>query len=96
MGLRRTERNVAMLVDLMARIESVEDRSSVYASNGDQMYFIEAMRRADLIDDGQVLDTVTMNTPWMLRRADSFIVHYFGMWTELRALMMAHDEVLID
>ncbi|MGH8783101.1 galactosyl transferase GMA12/MNN10 domain protein [Paraburkholderia sp.] len=96
MGFRRTERNNAMLGDLMADIAGVVDRSSVYASNGDQMYFIEAMNRAGLLDDAPVLDSTVFNTPWTLRRPDSFIVHYYGMWTEMRALMMAHDDALLD
>ena len=60
------------------------------------MYFIEAMNRAGLLDEGTVLGTTAFNTPWMMRRPDSFIVHYYGMWTELRALMMAHDDALLD
>lgn len=96
MGFRRTARNEAMLLDLMTDISGVVDRSSVYASNGDQMYFIEAMNRAGLLDDAPVLDSTAFNTPWMLRRPDSFIVHYYGMWTEMRALMMAHDDALLD
>ena len=96
MGFRRTEPNDAMLRDLMREITGLVDRSSVYASNGDQMYFIEAMTRAGLLEEGEVLDTTVFNTPWMLRRPDSFIVHYYGMWTEMRALLMAHDDALLD
>lgn len=47
--------------------------------------------------DGQlhgegVADLVSFNTPWLFRRADSYIVHYYGMWSAMRALMMAHDD----
>jgi hypothetical protein len=96
MGFRRTERNEAMLHDLMNDIAGVADRSSVYASSGDQLYFIEAMTRAGLLSEDLVLDSTVFNTPWLLRRPDSFIVHYYGMWTELRAMMMAHDAGLLD
>lgn len=95
MGFRRTARNDAMLRALMSDIAGVVDRSSVYASNGDQMYFIEAMNRAGLLSEGTVLDSTAFNTPWMMRRPDSFIVHYYGMWPELRAMMMAHDDALL-
>ncbi|WP_175773484.1 galactosyl transferase GMA12/MNN10 domain protein [Paraburkholderia phenazinium] len=92
MGFRRTPGNDAMLRDLMNEVAGLMDRSSVYASDGDQMYFIRAMERAGLLDDNAVMDLVALNTPWNLRRPDSFIVHYYGMWTEMRAMMMAHDE----
>ena len=92
MGFRRTARNDAMLRELMNDIANLMDRSSVYASDGDQAYFIRALQRAGLLDDDVLTDLVALNTPWNLRRPDSFIVHYYGMWTEMRAMMMAYDE----
>ncbi|WP_429441898.1 galactosyl transferase GMA12/MNN10 domain protein [Paraburkholderia sp. GAS33] len=92
MGFRRTARNDALLRELMSDIAGLADRSTVYASDGDQPYFIQALARAGLLDDDTVTDLVAFNTPWNLRRPDSFIVHYYGMWPEMRALMMAHDD----
>ncbi|MFP6561803.1 galactosyl transferase GMA12/MNN10 domain protein [Paraburkholderia sp. B3] len=92
MGFRRTGQNDAMLRDLMDRIAALADRSHVYASDGDQLYFIRALERAGLLDEGEILDLVTLNTPWSLRQPDSFIVHYYGMWAEMRTMMMAHDD----
>ncbi|NML31020.1 glycosyltransferase family protein [Paraburkholderia antibiotica] len=92
MGFRRTERNAALLDELMHEIVQLHDTSSVYASNGDQLHFIHALERAGLLDHDALLDMVTLNTPWNFRRPDSFAVHYYGMWTQMRALMMAHDE----
>ncbi|KWA08217.1 galactosyl transferase GMA12/MNN10 domain protein [Burkholderia territorii] len=95
-GLPRTSQNETMLRDLMRDIVNLSDRSSVYASNGDQHHLIEAMTRANLLDEGTVLDFISVNTPWMFRRPDSFMVHYFGMWPEMRAMMMAHDDLLLS
>ncbi|GAB6852847.1 hypothetical protein JCM10599A_66510 [Paraburkholderia kururiensis] len=92
MAFRHTGANLAVLADLMQRIAALPDRSTVYACNGDQFHFIAALRAHGLLDDAQVDSPLTLNTPWFMRTPDSFIVHYFGMWTEMRALMMHHDD----
>ncbi|MGK8200714.1 galactosyl transferase GMA12/MNN10 domain protein [Burkholderia cepacia] len=92
MGFRRSAANAAMLRGLMTRIRGLTDRSSVYAQNGDQFYFIEAMQAAGLLDDAAILNPLVINTPWFMVGPDSFIVHYYGMWTEMRTLVMAYDE----
>jgi hypothetical protein len=96
MGFRHTPQNDAMLRELMSDIVDLEDRSSVYASDGDQAYFIKALERSGLLGAATVVDLVTLNTPWNLRRPDSFIVHYYGMWKEMRTMMMAHDETHLE
>lgn len=93
-GFRRTARNDALLREMMAQIGALDDVSSVYASNGDQLYFIRALKRAGALDEDKIADFLELNTPWMFRRPDSFMVHYYGMWTEMRAMMMAHDSEL--
>ncbi|MCW3662481.1 galactosyl transferase GMA12/MNN10 domain protein [Burkholderia cenocepacia] len=95
MAFRRTERNDAMLRDLMTTIAALHDRSSVYASDGDQLHFIRAMERDGQLHGEGVADLVSLNTPWLFRRADSYVVHYYGMWSAMRALMMAHDDGLL-
>ncbi|WP_249203476.1 galactosyl transferase GMA12/MNN10 domain protein [Burkholderia ambifaria] len=92
MGFRRTEANLAMLFDLMQTIQALPDRSGVYSGNGDQYYFIEAMRQHGLLDMAAIRSPFAINTPWFFSDPDSFVVHYFGMWTEMRALMMDTDE----
>ncbi|WP_260428272.1 hypothetical protein [Burkholderia sp. Bp9031] len=37
-------------------------------------------------------DLVGFNAPWLFRRADSHIVHDYGMRSDMRAPMMAHDD----
>lgn len=95
MGFKNTLENRTMLESLMSNIAALSDRSSVYVNNGDQYFFIHALKDAGLLDDDDVLDFFTVNTPWNLRRDDSFIVHYLGMWPEMRALMMVHDQQLM-
>lgn len=92
MGFKNTPRNEAALCDIMKVIEAMEDRSTVYAGNGDQYQFIRGLQRADALTDDAILDLVDVNTPWMFRSPGNFIVHYFGMWYDLRALMMAYDD----
>nr|WP_243712180.1 hypothetical protein [Burkholderia pyrrocinia] len=77
---RRTERNDAMLRDMMATIAALQDRSSVHASDGDQLHFIRAMERDGQLHGEGVVDLVTFDTLWLFRRADSYIVRYYGMW----------------
>ncbi|QCP54413.1 galactosyl transferase GMA12/MNN10 domain protein [Trinickia violacea] len=94
-GFRRTARTDVMLRDLMAVIAKLPDTSSVYVDNGDQFHFINAMKKAEMLRDDTISDMVGINTPWVFRRPDSFIVHYYGMWNEMRVLMMAHDDALL-
>ncbi|CAE6935815.1 galactosyl transferase GMA12/MNN10 domain protein [Paraburkholderia domus] len=92
MGFRDTARNEALLRKLMDSIASLHDRSTVYSSNGDQYYFIEALKAAGLLCEDEILSPLVINTPWFFDATNSFLVHYYGMWPEMRALMMAHDE----
>lgn len=95
MGFRRTARNDEMLRDVMAAITALPDRSDVYTDGGDQPRFITAMKKMFQVSENELVDFISLNTPWMFRRPDSFTVHYFGMWDSMRALMMAHDAALL-
>ncbi|WP_124663503.1 hypothetical protein [Burkholderia sp. Bp8998] len=81
-----------MLRGLMTRIRKPPDRSSVYAHDGDQFYFIEALNDAGFLADTDVLSPIVINTPRFMANRSTFVAHYYGMWTEMRALMMAYDE----
>lgn len=94
MGFKKIIENEETLHRLMVEISALPDRSGVYINNGDQYFFIKALENASMLTDENVLDLFTVNTPWTFRRDDSFIVHYLGMWPEMRALMMAHDQQL--
>ena len=75
----------ARVIDECARLE---DKSHVYASQGDQHQFIRAFEE---LPDVHVSSFIDINTPWIYRRPDSFMVHYIGMWNDNRALLMDHD-----
>ncbi len=95
MGFRRMPQNEAVLHHLMVHIMGLEDKDGVWASGGDQAHFIEALEQYGLIGEGVIQDHVAFNTYWEYRRPDSFIVHYAGMWWDIRAMMMAQDEGLL-
>jgi hypothetical protein len=92
MAFRNTHDNRALLDDLSAQFAAIDDKSSVYASQGDQFFFINALRNRDMLTDNDVVSFVLINTPWSLRQPDSFIVHYYGMWPRMRTIMMTYDE----
>ncbi|WP_175992765.1 galactosyl transferase GMA12/MNN10 domain protein [Burkholderia vietnamiensis] len=92
MGFAQIPANLELLALLMQRIASLADRSSVYAGNGDQHYFIQTMRELGLLDETAILSPRILNTPWFFAEPDSFLVHYYGMWPEMRTLMMDYDE----
>ncbi|MEX3693343.1 galactosyl transferase GMA12/MNN10 domain protein [Paraburkholderia sp. BR14263] len=94
MGFRRTSENALVLKNLMDQIASLPDRSGVYAGDGDQYHCINVLQRLGLLDKETVLNPMTINTPWFMRTSSSFIVHYLGMWTQMRAMMMNHDELI--
>lgn len=96
MGFRHTERNDTMLRELMEEITAIGDKSDTYASNGDQDYFVKAIKKSWQAKFGDITDVVSFNTPWIFRQPDSFIVHYYGMWHSMRAMMMAHDNALLS
>ena len=95
MGFRRSERNHEMLYHLMERITLLADKSCVYASEGDQSKFIDALQETWQVQDKDIVDMISLNTPWMFWRLDSFSTHYYDMWPEMRLLMMAHDEAFL-
>lgn len=93
MAFRNTPEHRALFDDMIAHFKQLPDKSSVYASEGDQFHFIGALRDRGLLNpEDDVVSFVKINTPWMFRSADSFIVHYYGMWFEMRTMMMAYDD----
>jgi hypothetical protein len=88
MGFQRDQRNYDALHDVIDACSKLEDKSNVYASDGDQLQFIRAF---EAMPDLQVSNFIDINTPWVYRRPDSFMVHYIGMWEDNRALLMDFD-----
>jgi hypothetical protein len=88
LGFRRTERNLALIDAVAQQILTVQDRSTTYASGGDQTVFAQRLTQ----DAGWSLDAGTdlfsINTPWYFYDPDRLMVHYYCMTDNYRALLM--------
>ncbi|MFM0139569.1 glycosyltransferase family protein [Caballeronia grimmiae] len=93
MGFRRTQANFDALGEVEQAIGGVADKSSTYASGGDQDAFIKVLARHGMANDAELVDCITLNTPYQLQKPDSFMVHYMHMWPSLRALAMHHGDL---
>ena len=89
LGFRRTPRNMTLLGEMLDGIRAVKDKSSTYASGGDQTVIANLLQRelGWTLADG--LDLISLNTPWFFQQDNSLMVHYYGMVNELRATIMA-------
>jgi len=92
MGFRNTPANIALLEELNRRFDEVPDKSSVYASMGDQ-YFVNALLRAHELDGvDHVLDFVSVNTPHYLRTPGTLLMHFLGLGEPYRSVYMADQD----
>lgn len=89
MGFRNTERNAALLAEIWERITAVDDKSTVYSSQGDQFYTNEVLREHGLVGEDQVLDNLSINTPPHLATDDSLLVHFVSLGEPYRSVYMA-------
>ncbi|WP_250516131.1 hypothetical protein [Caballeronia sp. INDeC2] len=93
MGFRNTQQNLDVLTEIEQTIGAIADKSSTYASGGDQDVFIKVLQRHGLAESRDLLDCMTINTPYQFQSRDSFMVHYMHMWPSLRALAMHHGDL---
>jgi hypothetical protein len=93
MGFRNTRQNIEVLSEIEQTIGGIADKSSTYASGGDQDVFIKVLQRHGLAEYRDLLDCTTINTPYQLQGSDSFMVHYMHMWPSMRALAMHHGDL---
>lgn len=91
MGFQRNQENYDALAHMMNECAQVDDKSHVYASQGDQHFFIRAFEAQSGFDTAQIRSFIELNTPCVYRRPDSFMVHYIGMWQDNRAVLMDYD-----
>lgn len=92
LGFRCTAKNQMLLEQMLNGIRAVKDKSSTYASGGDQTV-IANLLKSELgwtLSDG--LDLISLNTPWFFQQDCSLMVHYYGMVNELRATIMAAQD----
>ncbi|VXB29220.1 Galactosyl transferase [Burkholderia sp. 8Y] len=91
MGFRRTHPNYDAFHYILHACSQLDDKSSVYANMGDQPFFIREFESHADFDATRIASFIEWNTPWIYRRADSFMVHYIGMWEDHKALLMDYD-----
>ncbi len=94
MGFRNTPANALLLDELCKRLAEVPDKSSVYASMGDQYFVNAVLRERELDGEAQVLDFVSINTPHYLRQPDTLLVHFLGLGEPYRSVYMADQDQL--
>ncbi|RZF24398.1 hypothetical protein EVC45_38910 [Paraburkholderia sp. UYCP14C] len=92
LGLRQTRRNFELLEHILASIRAVSDKSSTYASGGDQTVIADILKDQPGWDLEAALSLVDLNTPWFFQQDSSLMVHYYGMAAGLRAMMMAAQD----
>jgi hypothetical protein len=92
MGFRCIDRNRAVIAHIQARINAIPDKSTVYASGGDQQQCVTALQELGLMDGTHVLDLLSVNTPPLFRTASTMMVHYVGLQEPYRSMYMAMDD----
>ncbi|RKU02910.1 hypothetical protein C7H84_13755 [Burkholderia sp. Nafp2/4-1b] len=85
-------RNVAPMRELVericARIESFDDRSSVYASGGDQQAIYVELLDAGMIDARYIVDAMSLASSPVYATRDSRFVHFPAQHNHYRAVTM--------
>lgn len=87
-GARNTPEMQAFFDSLCDRIEAVEDKSSVYASGGDQQILQEEMARAGMIDARYVVDALSLGTSPVYALLQHRFVHFPAQINHYRAKSM--------
>jgi len=88
-GLRRTPAMQRLAERMCETIEAVEDRSSVYASGGDQQLIMLTLMEAGMVDARHVVDAMTLAaSPAYATRSHRF-VHFPAQLNHYRAVSMA-------
>ncbi|HWW06766.1 galactosyl transferase GMA12/MNN10 family protein [Collimonas sp.] len=94
MAFRNTAENAVLLEKIWQCVSSVDDKSSVYASQGDQFHTIEVLRNAGMLNEQYITDCLSINTPPQLSTSDTLLTHYFGWNEPYRAVYMADDDAM--
>jgi hypothetical protein len=81
---------------VQAMIDEVQDKAGVYASGGDQAFFVAAWMEAGGAANMPLSDCVSFNSHPALYDKDSFTLHYMGYPDRFRALVMQHDAAQIE
>ncbi|MDB5769221.1 MAG: hypothetical protein JWQ61_4035 [Collimonas fungivorans] len=94
MAFRNTAENAALLEQIWQCVSQVDDKSSVYSSQGDQFHTIEALRAAGKLNEQSIVDCLAINTPPQFSTSDTLLTHYFGWGEPYRSVYMADDDAM--
>jgi hypothetical protein len=89
LGFRSTPENLDLLERIWRTIDSVDDKSGLYSSGGDQQYVNEVLQAEGLTGAEYVIDNTRINTPPPLVRGDTVLVHCMGLDEPYRSAYMA-------
>ncbi|MDR5797414.1 hypothetical protein QCE49_28860 [Caballeronia sp. LZ008] len=96
MGFRNTEANTNVLDAVLAKVREIEDIQYTFSSQGDQYVFMEQLIAHGLcpeMDSPELVSFRELNTPWYYADRNTFLCHFHGLSTEMRALFMSMDSV---
>ncbi|WP_206955965.1 hypothetical protein [Trinickia acidisoli] len=88
-GVRNVSAMHAVVEQLCERIEQVSDRSTVYASGGDQLAIQEGLQALNMLNAAYVVDAMTLATSPVYATRNSHLVHFPAQMEHYRAATMA-------
>lgn len=94
LGFKNTAENARLLDLLWQRMLVVPDKSTVYANQGDQFHIMCALMEEGYMNERNVAECLTFNTPPAMANRNTFLVHYIGLGEPYRSMYMAHDDAL--
>jgi hypothetical protein len=87
-GVRDTEAMRGVVEHLCARIEAVEDRSSVYSNGGDQQAIQEGMEHFGMLDARHIVDATMLAASPVYATREHRFVHFPAQHNHYRAVSM--------
>jgi hypothetical protein len=87
-ALQRTPEVMDLLDMMIVKMKQVVENREDYQIGCDQQLWIDVFTQAGWLDDRMLSDVIALNTPWYFQLPDSFMVHYFAVWPEIRSLLM--------
>ena len=93
-GARNTPQMRQFFDTLCSRIESVDDKSSVYASGGDQQILHEEMTAAGMVNANYIVDAISLGTSPVYATPEHRFVHFPAQHNHHRAVSMQAWELM--
>jgi hypothetical protein len=87
-GVRNTEAMREVVEHICARIEAVEDRSSVYSNGGDQQAIQDGMEHFGMLDARYIVDATTLAASPVYATREHRFVHFPAQHNHYRAVTM--------